>query len=157
MVRLKKLFHRGAYRIGIFFDKNSDLMKKAKMCGGVWSQTHKCWYVDYHKENYKKIKEAFDEIIIESGQNEILSKPLPIDTPINIRTDMLKPLQRIKDQLLAGNFQKTEEKAKKEIEENRELTSKLLIQGELIDGIPANEFYAEILNCGLVTDEIHDR
>ena len=49
------------------------------------------------------------------------------------------------------------EKAKKEIEVNKELTSKLLVQGELIDGIPANEFYAEIINGAMVTDEIHDR
>jgi Superfamily II helicase and inactivated derivatives len=48
-------------------------------------------------------------------------------------------------------------RAKNKIDENNELVNKLLVQGELIDGIPAEEFYAEIINGALVTDEIHDR
>ena len=48
------------------------------------------------------------------------------------------------------------EKTKKEIEEREILTNKILVQGELIDGVPAAEFYEEIINT-MATDEIHDR
>ena len=37
-------------------------------------------------------------------------------------------------------------KAKKEIEEKEAITSKFFEQGSLVEGIPAAEFYAEIVN-----------
>ena len=65
MVILKKIFHRGAYRIGVDFPHDFDLRKKLQAIGGRWSETRKIWYVDYSKESYARIKEIFPDFLIE--------------------------------------------------------------------------------------------
>jgi len=69
MVQLKKLFHNGNFQIGIYFGFDEELKNKAKSIGARWSQTHKCWYVLYNKENYKLIKLNFDGLEIVKDQN----------------------------------------------------------------------------------------
>ncbi len=69
-ITLKKIYHRNAFRIGIFFRYNIHIQQKLKQLGAVYSATHKCWYVDYSTEKYRLLKTNFDEIIIEN----------PIDT-----------------------------------------------------------------------------
>lgn len=78
MIRIRKLFHNGNEQIGIFFGFDEELRSKAKSIGARWSQTHKCWYVLYNKENYKLIKRTFDEIeIVKDESNERHSEPAP--------------------------------------------------------------------------------
>jgi site-specific recombinase XerD len=81
LVQLKKIEHRGAIRIGIYFEKNAELQQKAKSIGAIWSNTNKCWYVDYSKPNYNKITSIFPEIEIikEEDTNSNLSKIGPGD------------------------------------------------------------------------------
>jgi len=57
MVQLRKLFHKGNDQIGIYFGFDEVLKIKAKSIGAQWSQSHKCWYVLYNKENYNLINE----------------------------------------------------------------------------------------------------
>jgi len=78
MVQLRKIIHRENYQIGIYFGFDDDLQNKAKSIGATWSQTHKCWYLLYNKENYKLIKYTFDSIeIIQDKNNE--RQPEPAD------------------------------------------------------------------------------
>ena len=65
-ITLRKIFHRDAYRIGIFFRYDFETQQKLKLLGAVYSATHKCWYVDYSPEKYKLLKTHFDDIIIEN-------------------------------------------------------------------------------------------
>ena len=37
--------------------------------GALWSQTHKCWYVLYNKENYKLILHNFNEVELLKDEN----------------------------------------------------------------------------------------
>jgi site-specific recombinase XerD len=69
MVQLRKIFHRGNDQIGIFFGFDEDLKSKARSIGARWSQTNKCWYVLYNKENYKRIKLIFNDVEIVKDEN----------------------------------------------------------------------------------------
>ena len=73
MIQLKKIQHRGDYQIGIYFPINNDYMLKCKSLNATWSQTQKCWYVLYNKENYNKIQKSFPEIEIISEQKEVVT------------------------------------------------------------------------------------
>lgn len=70
MIRLKKIFHRGEFQIGLFFGFDEELKIKAKRIGAVWSRTHKCWYVLYNKENYNQILRNFDRVEIITSEND---------------------------------------------------------------------------------------
>lgn len=71
MVQLKKLFHRDHFQIGIYFGFDDDLKQKARSIGARWSQTHKCWYVLYNKENYFQIKRTFDDVEFLKSENDL--------------------------------------------------------------------------------------
>ena len=76
MVILKKIFHRGEYRIGIDFPFDIEKKKKLQGIGGKWSSTKGIWYVDYNKESYKKIKQIFPEFLIEKPvEDKVLPGP----------------------------------------------------------------------------------
>ena len=78
MVQIRKLFHRGSEQIGIFFGFDEELKNKVRSIGARWSQTNKCWYVLYNKENYTLIKRTFDDIeIVTNENNERQSEPAP--------------------------------------------------------------------------------
>lgn len=59
LVELKKLYHRDANRIALFFEKDRELIDACKEIGAKFSATHKCWYVDNKRENLRKIFECF--------------------------------------------------------------------------------------------------
>lgn len=69
MVQLRKIFHKGQNQIGIYFGFDDELKNKAKSIGACWSQTNKCWYVLYNKENYRQILLTFDRVEIVKGEN----------------------------------------------------------------------------------------
>ena len=80
MLQLRKIHHRGNFQIGLFFGFDEDLKAKAKSIGALWSQTHKCWYLLYNKENYKLIKYTFDNVeIIQDKNNERQPEPALIE------------------------------------------------------------------------------
>jgi site-specific recombinase XerD len=59
MITLKKIFHRGANRIGILFPYDTEIIDTLKQLGAKWSSTNKCWYLDYSSEKYKNILDSF--------------------------------------------------------------------------------------------------
>jgi len=57
MVTLRKIFHREAWVIGLVFAYDKEQIEKVRSIDARWSATHRLWYVEYNKENYKKIKD----------------------------------------------------------------------------------------------------
>ena len=79
MLQIKKIYHRENFQIGLFFDFDENLKNKAKSIGAHWSQTFKCWYVLYNKENYNLILRNFDAIeIVRDENNERRTEPAEI-------------------------------------------------------------------------------
>ena len=79
MIQLRKIHHRGNFQIGIFIGFDENLKTKAKRIGALWSQTYKCWYVLYNKENYNLILRNFDTIeIVRDENNEQQPEPAVI-------------------------------------------------------------------------------
>ncbi len=64
MVELKKIFHRGEFRIAVVFPFDPVLQEKVQKIGGTWSSTHRCWYVSYGKEKYHELRSLFPELTI---------------------------------------------------------------------------------------------
>ena len=69
MVKIKKIYHRGAFRIAIFIGFDEELKNKVRSMGALWSQTNKCWHVLYNKENYNLILHNFGEVEILKDEN----------------------------------------------------------------------------------------
>lgn len=79
MIQIRKFYHRDDFRIGIYFGYEPELKEKAKRINARWSQTNKCWYVDYNKENYKLILLTFGEVeVLKDGNNELQPEPAEI-------------------------------------------------------------------------------
>ncbi len=69
-IRIKKINHRGNFRIALVFDYNDQIKQCIKKMGANYSKTHNCWYIDYTAANYQLLKENFDEIEIENPKKE---------------------------------------------------------------------------------------
>lgn len=74
---IKKVFHRGFPRIGIYFGFDDGLKQKARSLGAIWSQTLKCWYVDYNKEKFEELKRVFPLVTIEGEKKVQETTPAP--------------------------------------------------------------------------------
>ncbi|WP_293873462.1 tyrosine-type recombinase/integrase, partial [Flavobacterium sp.] len=68
---IKKIWHKEAFRIGIFFDYDASIVKKVKYIGGVFSKTHRCWYLDYSAENYQHFKNTFTTFTISTKDSTL--------------------------------------------------------------------------------------
>ena len=55
-VTAKKIYHRGAHHIGLFFDYNSEITNKIKQLP-TWhySKTLRCWYIPYTNEAWHRL------------------------------------------------------------------------------------------------------
>ncbi|MEN9488483.1 MAG: hypothetical protein RL494_748, partial [Bacteroidota bacterium] len=58
---VRKIHHRNAYRIGIFFDYNLATIETLKKTGARFSKTKKCWYLDYDVANLNLLKSHFEK------------------------------------------------------------------------------------------------
>jgi site-specific recombinase XerD len=68
---LRKIYHRGAFRIGVFFEFNRTISDALKSLGAQYSKTHRCWYLDYSKECYQALCSRFEDIVIEKDPSPI--------------------------------------------------------------------------------------
>jgi len=64
MVSVQNIWHDKQFQTGISFGLDETLKQKARQIGAKWSQTYKCWYVDYNKENHQNITSTFPDIEI---------------------------------------------------------------------------------------------
>lgn len=77
MVELKKIFHRDAFQIGIYFGFNDEYQNRCKSIGAKWSRTCRCWYVPYSKESYIALKNIFPNLRIANDNIPIKTSPEP--------------------------------------------------------------------------------
>lgn len=54
----------------MLFGFDEDLKQKARSIGASWSQTHKCWYILYNKDNYNLLLRTFDGVEIRKDEND---------------------------------------------------------------------------------------
>ena len=64
MVSVQNFRHNNESQIGIGFGFDEMLKQVARQIGTKWSQTWKCWYIDYSIESYQKITTTFPDIEI---------------------------------------------------------------------------------------------
>lgn len=56
VITLKRLTHQGNQQIGIYFERNSELIRRIRqIANSRWSATQKCWYVENNPKNLKAI------------------------------------------------------------------------------------------------------
>ncbi len=72
---IRKLWHRDAYYIGIFFKYNTEIISILKEIGAKFSVSNKCWYIDYNSQSYQKLKNRFSNIIVE---NQVILEPVEL-------------------------------------------------------------------------------
>lgn len=65
-ITVKKIWHRDADRIGLFFKYDSTTIAQLKQLGAIYSQSLRCWYFDYNVINYKLISQKFDDLVIDN-------------------------------------------------------------------------------------------
>ena len=57
MITLEKLFHRGAYQIGLHFKRDEDIKARLKELSQLnYSKTFGCWYIPYAKDSYVEFR-----------------------------------------------------------------------------------------------------
>lgn len=100
MITLKKIWHRGAYRIAAFFPYDVKLVSDFKAIGAKYSKTHTCWYLDYSAAHYKLIKEQFQNFTIEHINTKAETKQASVE---NQRQDLpITPEQRERPEIDAS-------------------------------------------------------
>jgi len=89
MVAVRKIFHREAFRIGVFAPYSSLFSQQMKSLNAKWSATYKCYYLDYNTEQWHKLKATIKEIRI-----DIASKPTADVPPRDSATQQLPDINR---------------------------------------------------------------
>lgn len=63
-IRIEKIFHHGAYRIGVFFDKDFEIIAILKRLDATYSGSRRCWYLDYSKVSYHLLRSHFPDLVV---------------------------------------------------------------------------------------------
>ena len=63
-IQVNKFFHRGQWRIGLYFSYNTEVINRLKSIGAKWSKTHTCWYVNYNVDTYQKLKSLTLKLVL---------------------------------------------------------------------------------------------
>ncbi|MGO1751622.1 MULTISPECIES: tyrosine-type recombinase/integrase [Psychroflexus] len=102
MISLKKIWHRGDHRIGIFFPYDAydtSMKKKLKSLNARFSKSKSCWYISYSKKAYHQFKQDFDtyDISIDKTINTDKASAekrhtLPISQKAELQSEKTKPL-----------------------------------------------------------------
>lgn len=80
MIRIKKIFHKGAYRIALLFEEDVVLNRKVLSLGALFSKTYQCWHIKYEKEKYLELKASFPDIEVITDNYEELVTPAETTT-----------------------------------------------------------------------------
>lgn len=76
-IQLEKIFHRDKECIGVFFDiqhYDKVLYTKLKSVNAVYSNSKKCWYLPYSKENYLILLHKFESVFIKLNNGKVVEK-----------------------------------------------------------------------------------
>lgn len=102
-ITLRKIHHRGAYRIGIFFPFDKQIISKLRELGAYFSKTNKCWYMNYSPESYNLLTENFTDIVIDNPKqpvdaNKLVAGPVSRDIPpIDIVSLQMEQVSKLPD------------------------------------------------------------
>lgn len=114
-IRLKKIFHRNDYRIAILFTFDAAINAILKKIGASYSKTHRCWYINYSKENYQLLKNTFPTLIIDTG-DEVITINSTQQPALALVTDANRDLSPVaKSELQLGTPKVGNPEHKKEI------------------------------------------
>ena len=98
MISIKKIFHKGEYRIALVFEEDIALNKKVQSLGALFSKTHQCWHVAYSKEKYNQLQLVFPGVQVIAESFEVSSTTpakqtsiLNTDAPVGLAANKLKP------------------------------------------------------------------
>ena len=112
VVTVKRIHHRGAVQLALFFPYDRDLLKHVRRLPGIrWSQTHKCWYLPDTKENFKVLFRVFKDVAwldISHLRPEGKSKRRSTS-----RTARSSPLERYKGRLTSRDKEHIEKMVRK--------------------------------------------
>jgi site-specific recombinase XerD len=96
-ITLQKLNHRGADRIGIFFPYDAALITKMKGLQAKFSRTFRCWYLDYDRESYDRLLDAFPNAVVAienieeiSSKDQVAGDTVRENPPIIAQSDALQ-------------------------------------------------------------------
>lgn len=102
MISLEKIWHRGEYRIGIYFPYaayDAAMKKRLRSLNARFSKTKACWYITYSKKAYQQFKQAFDSYKININKTDDTDKAsaekrhiLPISQKAEMQSENTKPL-----------------------------------------------------------------
>lgn len=81
-VIIKKLFHRDAHRLGIYFEKDFEIINEVRRIPSVrFSNTHKCWYVPDEPDALENIIECLKGKVLVDCSKLKVSKESNPDKP----------------------------------------------------------------------------
>ena len=63
-IQIEKIFHHGAYRIGVFFEKDFEIIALVKKLGATYSSSRRCWYLEYSKKTYHLLRSYFPDLVV---------------------------------------------------------------------------------------------
>ncbi len=73
----KIIEHKGEQRIGVYFEKDADLIARIKkLKGATWSQTKKVWHLPNNEENRERFKIGVDIADVDGGNANDRQKKL---------------------------------------------------------------------------------
>ena len=76
-VTIKKLYHKGSWHIGLYFEYDTELIKRIKQLPNRrYTKTHNCWYIPYTQASYNLLQQS--------------NIPYRIDVPIDTRQAVLQ-------------------------------------------------------------------
>ena len=61
---IQKIFHHNAYRIGVFFEKDYEIIAILKRLGAIYSGSRRCWYLEYSKTSYQLLCSHFPDLVV---------------------------------------------------------------------------------------------
>jgi integrase/recombinase XerD len=106
-IHLKPIFHKNKNQIGLFFKYDAKLIEKAKSIGCMFSNTHKCWYLDNSENNLRVIYKTFDALVkIESDPLLLHSKPATELESLDLDANKKAELEKFKKWLQSKRYAK---------------------------------------------------
>lgn len=69
-IELKKIYHKGLYRIALYFEKDKTVQYELKRIGAQWSRTHQCWHLPYSTPDFKRLKSLGYELLLPKVNQE---------------------------------------------------------------------------------------
>jgi integrase/recombinase XerD len=103
-VIIKKLFHRDAQRLGIYFEKDFDIIKEVRKIPAVkFSNTHKCWYVPDEPDALENIIGCLKETVrVDFAELIDHKEPNPVKPVVMVVPEKVEVKSKTAEQAIAA-------------------------------------------------------